>query len=150
MTGLARGVDAAAHRAAIAAGGRTLAVLGTVLDRAYPAEHARLQDGIARRHLVVTEFPPGTPPRPGSFPRRNRAMALVSGATVIVAAAAASGTLHQALEALRLGRGLFLMRSLVAGGAVPWAGELLEAGAHVVVQVEDVIEKLRQVDPHSS
>ena len=144
VSGLARGVDAAAHRAAIAAGGRTLAVLGTGLDRVYPAEHAGLQEEIGRHHLVVTEFPPGTPPRPGNSPWRNRTMALLSHATVIVEAAARSGTRHQAHEALRLGRRLFLMRSLVAGGAVHWAGELLEAGGQVLVRIEDLLERLQR------
>ena len=142
VSGLARGIDAAAHRACIAAGGRTIAVLGTPLERVFPKEHAALQEEIGRDHLLVSQFGPGTRTFRGSFPQRNRTMALLSNATVIVEAAASSGTVSQGWEALRLGRPLFLLRSLVEHGGLRWAAELLEHGAFVLREMEDLLEVL--------
>ncbi len=113
VSGLAEGIDTAAHQAAIDAGGRTIAVLGTPIDEFFPAKNRRLQEYIMREHLAVSQFASGMPSQRGNFPRRNRTMALLSDATVIIAAGEKSGSLHQGWEALRLGRPLFLLANLL-------------------------------------
>ena len=130
-SGLAAGVDTAAHRQAIASGGQTVAVLGTPVNRAYPKENAELHAEIVRAHAAVSQFPLGTQTRRGHFPQRNRTMALLSDATVIVAASEGSGTFYQAWEALRLGRDLLVMESLASRG-VPVVADLLNSGARVL------------------
>jgi len=143
VSGLARGVDAHAHQTAIARGGRTVAVLGTGLDRFYPPENTSLQGLIGREHLLVSQFPPGTPPRRGNFPQRNRVMALLSDATVIIEASERSGTQSQGWETLRLGRPLFLTRSLVeTSGEISWIGKMLEYGARVLGEPETLFDEL--------
>lgn len=148
VSGLAEGIDAIAHRTAIDAGGRTIAVLGTPLDRAYPKANAPLQDEIAARHLAVSEFSSGTPTRKSNFPRRNRTMALISHATVIVEAGRTSGTVHQGWEALRLGRPLFLLESLAKSANLGWPQEMLDYGARVLRREE--IDSLFEVLPHGT
>jgi len=130
VSGLARGIDAIAHSAAMAvSGGRTIAIIGTPLDRAYPAENRELQARIAAQHAVVSQFPLGSPTYRGSFPERNRTMALVSDATIIVEAGEKSGTINQGWEAIRLGRPLLLMEHLLGNPALTWPHELCEYGA---------------------
>ena len=113
VSGLAEGIDTASHTATIDAGGCTIAVIGTPLDQAFPAKNRVLQDFLMRHHLVVSQFAPGAPVRRGNFPRRNRTMALLSEVTVIIEAGEQSGSLHQGWEALRLGRPLFFLESLL-------------------------------------
>lgn len=129
VSGLAEGIDTAAHRAAIGAGGGTIAVLGTPLDQCTPAANRALQTEIMQSHLAISQFAAGTSVRPGNFPLRNRTMALFSDATVICEAGEGSGTVHQGWEAHRLGRPLFLLESLFRKGAPTWAEELLRYGA---------------------
>lgn len=131
VSGLAEGIDTAAHTSAIEEGGRTVGVLGTPLDRAFPTKNRELQDRIMGEHLAVSQFPSGNSIGPRAFPMRNRTMALLSDATVIVEAGAKSGTVHQGWEALRLGRPLFLMASLLKAGH-PWMKEMLHYGASVL------------------
>lgn len=142
VSGLARGIDVFAHRSAIDHGGRTIAVIGTPLDRAYPPEHAAMQDLIAREHLLVSQFPVGHPISKSNFPRRNRTMALLSHATVIVEAGESSGTLSQGWEALRLGRPLFIMRAVVDDQRLQWPRQMLRYGAVVLSDAEEVRETL--------
>lgn len=130
VSGLAEGVDTAAHRAAIEAGGDTIAVIGTPLSRCYPKENAALQEELAQHHLVVSEFPEGSPTTPKSFVIRNRTMALVSHGSVIVEAGEDSGTRHQGWEAIRLGRTLFLPQSL-AEASFEWPRKMVAYGAVV-------------------
>lgn len=132
VSGLAEGIDTAAHRAAIDAGGRTIAILGTPLDTFYPAKNRSLQELIMREHLAVSQFPPGFSGGRKCFPMRNRTMALISEATVIVEAGEGSGTLHQGWEALRLGRPLFLMESVTKAPDLSWPAEMLGFGAEVL------------------
>jgi len=132
VSGLAAGIDTAAHRAAIDAGGRTIAVIGTPLDEAYPPENAALQAQIAEKHLLVSQFASGTKTKPQHFPMRNRTMALLTDATVIVEAGESSGTLHQGWEALRLGRLLFLMESVANDQRLSWPKEMIHYGAQVL------------------
>lgn len=129
VSGLAEGVDTVAHETAIEAGGRTIAVLGTPLDEWYPSRNRELQEKIRDDHLLVSQFPVGHPSRRENFPRRNRTMALIADATVIVEARDGSGSLHQGWEALRLGRPLFLLESLVRNDELTWPAEMLGYGA---------------------
>lgn len=129
VSGLAEGIDTVAHEAALAVGGRSIAVIGTPLDVTYPKQNAALQARLASEHLVITQFPSGRPTRPSDFPMRNRTMALVSDATVIVEAGDGSGTLHQGWEALRLGRALFIPEMAVADASLAWPMEFVKYGA---------------------
>lgn len=142
VSGLAEGIDTAAHGASIEAGGRTIAVLGTPLDQYAPKQNEFLQKKIAREHLALSLFAPGSAVLRSNFPLRNLLMALVSHATVIVEAQDGSGTLHQAKECLRLGRPLFLMRSILDDKSLTWPQPLLERGALVLTETAQVIDVL--------
>jgi DNA processing protein len=142
VSGLARGIDTAAHCAAIRAGGRTVAVLGTPLDQTYPPENAALQRVIMERHLALSQFPIGHPSGRSNFPRRNRTMALLSDATVIVEADDQGGSLIAAWEALRLGRRVFVMRSAIEKRDLSWPAEMLRYGAEVLTKTEDLVATL--------
>lgn len=147
VSGLARGIDAAAHMSAIQAGGHTIAVIGTPLNKVYPKEHAPLQERIAREHLVVSQFAPGRPVGRHNFPMRNRTMALIVDASVIIEAGDGSGTLSQGWEALRLNRALFLAKSVVDRPGLKWPHEMLDYGAHVLTDVDDLLACLPYGDP---
>jgi DNA processing protein len=144
VSGLAEGIDTAAHDAAIKADGHTIAVLGSPLDTAYPASNKALLEFISTHHLSVSQFAVGSPIQPKNFPMRNRTMALLSHATVIVEALEKSGTLHQAWEALRLGRPLFLLESVAKNSELTWPKELQGYGAQVLsdATLDDMVEQL--------
>ena len=135
MSGLARGIDTAAHRAAIAAGGSTIAVLGTPITSYYPRENRGLQRQIAARHLVISQVPivrhSNQHCRDNSrfFLQRNATMSALSEGTVIVEAGEASGALVQARQALKQGRKLFVLDSCFRGPAQKWPARLLDQGA---------------------
>src|SRR5712691_6096633 len=129
VSGLADGIDTAAHTGAIENGGRTIAVLGTPLDRAYPAKNYRLQETIMRDHWAISQFPTGYPTRPKDFVLRNRSVALISNASVIVEAGDSSGSLAQGWEALRLGRPLYLWKSIMENRSLVWPKEMMKYGA---------------------
>ena len=129
VSGLADGIDTAAHQGAIEAGGRTIGVIGSPLNTFYPARNRALQTMLMREHLVLSQFAPGTPVQPKNFPIRNRTMALISHATIIVEATEKSGSLHQGWEALRLGRPLFVLERLMNDPALTWPKELAHYGA---------------------
>lgn len=131
VSGLAEGIDAAAHTTAIECGGHTIAVLGTPLDECFPAKHRALQARIMADHLAVSQFAPGQMLGTRAFPMRNRTMALLTDATVIVEASEKSGTIHQGWEALRLGRPLYIMESLAREGH-EWTSEMQRYGALVL------------------
>lgn len=139
LSGLARGIDAAAHRAAIAAGGDTIAVIGTPIERVYPAAHADLQRLIARDHLLLSALAPGAPVERGSFPQRDRVLAALADVVVIIEAGDGSGTLHAATHAARLGRPLFLARSLLETGATWPARFLGKPTVHVLTETAQVL-----------
>lgn len=120
VSGLAKGVDRNAHEAAIATGGHTCAVIGTPLEKAYPAEHGALQTVIAREHLLISPFAAGSRVFQSNFPRRNKVMAALTDGSVIVEASDTSGTLHQVAECQRLGRWLFILRSVFDDQALSW------------------------------
>lgn len=132
VSGLAAGIDAEAHTAAMQADGRTIGVLGTPVDKFYPSENLALQEKIAAEHLVVSQFPSGHPITPKNFPQRNRVMALLTDATVIVEAGEKSGTVHQGWEALRLGRLLFLLESVALDRSLTWPAAMIHHGAQIL------------------
>lgn len=138
VSGLAKGIDRAAHEGALRAGGSTLAVLGTPLDRYYPAEHKSLQERLMREQLVLSQFEAGSTVHGSNFVTRNRTMALVSHATVIVEASEKSGTQSQASEAIRLGRGLYIPEAL-AEADFDWPRKLLQYGAVTFSRLEDLL-----------
>lgn len=150
MSGLAKGVDTVAHRAAIDAGGKTAAVIGTPLERAYPAENAGLQQSIYERHLLLSPFGAGEGVYKSNFPARNRVMAQLSDATVIVEASDTSGTLHQAAECQRSGRWLFIMRSVAADSKLTWPSKFLNhPKTREIETTADVVEVLKNADNRS-
>jgi DNA processing protein len=112
VSGLARGVDTEALSAALAAGGRTIGVLGTPLDKVTPLSNGPMQELMYREHLLVSQFPVGSTVKKNNFPRRNRVMAALSDATAIIEASDTSGTLHQAAECSRLDRLLFITHAI--------------------------------------
>lgn len=132
VSGLADGIDAAAHRATIDAGGKTIGVIGTPIDKAYPRSNSALQQEMAENHAVVTQFPVGYPTRPQNFPMRNGTMALIVSASVIVEAGDTSGALSQGWEALRLGRLLFIMDSVCSNPNLRWPAKMLGYGAQIL------------------
>lgn len=132
VSGLAEGVDTVAHSTAINASGNTIAVIGTPLNKYFPAQNRELQDYIAKKHLLISQFPKGSPTTPKNFPIRNRLMALISDATIIIEASDKSGTKHQGWEALRLGRAVFLMENVIKDTSITWAREMVNYGAEVL------------------
>lgn len=144
VSGLAEGVDTAALTEAVRAGGRVAAVIGTPLNKAYPAKNASLQESIYRDHLLISQFPAGTRTFPSHFPERNRLMAAVSDATVVIEASDTSGTLHQSAECVKLGRWLFISKSVAEDPALSWPAKFLSYEKCVVLgRVEDVLERIR-------
>jgi DNA processing protein len=141
-SGLARGIDAAAHSGALDAGGTTIAVLGTGIDRVYPPEHEPLFERIAAKGLLLTEFPPGALPYPGHFPRRNRIISGLSRAVLVVEAAEKSGSLVTARMAADQGRDVMAMPGLTAGGRNRGAHALLRDGAKLVESAVDILQEL--------
>ncbi len=144
VSGLAAGVDTVAHTTAIRRGGRTVAVLGTPLDQFYPAENRDLQEEIMKAHAAVSQFPTGYPATPKNFPMRNRTMALLTDATVIVEAGEKSGTRHQGWEALRLGREVLILKNVVEDRRLSWPKEMIAYGAQVLTadDLEPVLDNL--------
>ena len=138
VSGLAAGIDSIAHRTTIEMRGKTVAVLGTSLDRIYPRQNLDLQKEITAKHLAVSQFPVGHPTTRGNFVRRNKTMALISDATVIVEAGEISGTIHQGRETLRLGKPLFIC-SAVARAGPRWLDEMKRYGATVLSDYRDVL-----------
>lgn len=152
VSGLAEGIDTAAHSAAIDAGGRTIAVLGTPLDRVYPQKNAGLQQEIMRSHLCLSQFPTGSAVQRHNFPIRNRMMALISHVTVIMEAQDNSGSLNQGWEALRLGRSLFIAKSVADNPRVTWPQKFINYGATVLLdsELDELMETLPPVVLHDA
>ena len=141
-SGLARGIDAAAHAGALDAGGTTIAVLGTGIDYVYPPENAHLFERIGRDGLLMTDFPPGTLPFPGNFPKRNRIISGLSRAVLVVEAAEKSGSLITARLAADQGRDVMAMPGPTAGGRNRGAHALLRDGAKLVESAVDILQEL--------
>jgi DNA processing protein len=143
VSGLASGIDTAAHTATLAAGARTVAVIGTGIDRVYPPPNAALQEEIAMRGLVISQFLPGSPPTKASFPMRNAVMSGYTLATVVVEAAERSGSRIQARHALQHGHHVFLMRTLLEHD---WARDYAHRpGVTIVDTAADVFAGLQRL-----
>ncbi len=142
VSGMARGVDAAAHRGALEGGGLTVAVWGSGCDRVYPPEHQDLATAIGERGGIVTEYPPGTPPRRENFPERNRLIAGLSQILVVVEADQRSGALLSAKLALEEGREVMAVPGSVFSPLSAGPNALLRAGAAPVLGAQDVLDAL--------
>ena len=148
ISGLAAGIDTTVHTAALAAGGRTVAVIGTGIDRSYPPQNAGLQEKLATQGLVISQFLPGSPPTKASFPMRNAVMSGYALATVVVEAGHRSGSRVQARLALQHGRHVFLMRSLLEHA---WTRDYAERpGVTVVETADDVFVGLQRLASDST
>lgn len=142
VSGFARGIDTAAHRGALAAGGRTIAVLGSGMDVIYPPENRRLVPRVLERGALVSQFPMGTPALPAHFPLRNRTIAGLALGTVVVEAAERSGALITAGHAGELGREAFAVPGPITSEMSRGTNRLIQDGAKLVQGWEDVVAEL--------
>lgn len=142
VSGLARGIDTAAHRGALAAGGRTVAVLGSGIDVLYPPENRGLAEQVAASGALLTPFAPGTPPLPAHFPARNRVLAALALGVVVVEASERSGALITAGHAADLGREVFAVPGKITSEASRGAHALLRDGATLVRDWSDIVQEL--------
>ncbi|MFA5146150.1 MAG: DNA-processing protein DprA [Candidatus Omnitrophota bacterium] len=146
VSGMARGIDSAAHRGALMAGGRTVAVMGSGHDNIYPPENEELYGRIAGHGAVVTEFEDDVAPLPGNFPQRNRIISGLSLGVVVVEAARNSGALITANFALEQGRDVFAVPGKISSRTSAGANELIKDGARMAVSVDDIMEELSVPD----
>jgi len=142
VSGLARGIDSIAHKAALEAGGRTLAVLGCGVDYIYPAEHRKLAEAIVENGALVSDYPLGTRPEAANFPARNRIISGLSLGVVVVEAGIKSGALITADFALDHGRDVFAVPGSILSPASAGCNRLLRDGASIVTEVGDILEPL--------
>jgi DNA processing protein len=142
VSGMARGVDSAAHRGALAANGATIAVLGCGVDVIYPPEHDALAVAIAGHGALVSELVPGTPPHAAFFPRRNRVISGLARAVVVIEAGEKSGSLITARCALEQGRDVLAVPGNVLSGRNRGSHALLRDGAKIVETADDILEEL--------
>ncbi|MBI2061376.1 MAG: DNA-protecting protein DprA [Nitrospirae bacterium] len=142
VSGMARGIDAAAHRSAMEAGGRTLAVLGCGMDVVYPAENVRLYKSIPERGAILSEYAFGTKPDAGNFPLRNRIISGLVRGVVVVEAAEKSGSLITAQRALDQGREVFAVPGSIYSRGSKGTNALIQQGAKLVSGVDDILEEL--------
>lgn len=146
-SGLARGVDTAAHRGALLAGGRTIAVLGGGLDCLYPRENAALADEIAQSGAVMTELPLGRKPDKTTFPMRNRIVSGMSKGIIVIEAGVKSGALITARQALEQGRSVFAVPGRIDNPSTRGCHQLIKEGARLVESVDDVLEEFEFLMP---
>lgn len=142
VSGMARGIDTVAHQGALQAGGKTVAVLGCGLDICYPPENIKLREKIATYGLLLSEFPPGSQPKPANFPMRNRIISGLSLATVVVEAAEKSGALITADCALEQGRDVFAVPGSIHSPASKGCHRLIKEGAAMVEDVTDILNAM--------
>lgn len=144
VSGMAKGIDGASHRGALAGGGTTVAVLGCGLDRCYPPEHYQLEDAILETGMVLSEYPPGTPPLPGHFPQRNRIISGLCRGTIVVEAPMKSGSLITAGLALEQGRDVFAVPGRMHDKTSVGANSLIKSGAKLIDSALDIIEEYKE------
>jgi DNA processing protein len=142
VSGLARGIDAAAHRGALKAGGRTVAVLGSGVLSVYPPEHEQLANEVVTQGAVIGENPPRSPPLPGAFPQRNRIITGLSLGVIVVEASDRSGALISARHAMEQGREVFAVPGRVDSRTSRGCHRLIRDGAKLVETIDDVLEEL--------
>ena len=147
VSGLAAGIDGAAHQGALDVGGRTIAVVGTGLDRVYPARHHTLAHAIRARGLLLSEYPLGTAPLPGNFPRRNRLIAALGNGLLVVEATRDSGSLITARLAGELGREVFAIPGSIHAPQARGCHQLIRQGAKLVETAADILEELGAPSP---
>jgi DNA processing protein len=143
VSGLARGVDRISHEAALDAGGRTIAVLGSGVDRIYPPEHGRLAERITAQGAVISDYAPGTPPDSANFPPRNRIISGLAMATVVVEASEESGALITATFAVNQGREVFAVPGSIYAPQSKGTNRLIQDGAQPLLKFEDILEILQ-------
>jgi DNA processing protein len=143
VSGLAMGIDTCAHEGALNAGGATVAVLGTGIDRTYPRSNTKLRDRIIEKGAVLSEFPLCTPPDPRNFPIRNRIISGLSKGVLVVEATRSSGSLITAAMALEEGREVFAVPGSIESLKSTGCHYLIRQGAKLVEKVEDILEELR-------
>lgn len=148
ISGLAQGIDTAAHRGALAARGRTIAVLGCGIDRIYPAQNATLANDILENGAIVSEFAIGTPPHAHNFPRRNRIMSGMGLGVLVVEAPIASGALLTADSALAQGRDVFAVPSSIFSVTGTGTNRLIQEGAKLITGAEDILNELKITQQH--
>lgn len=142
VSGLARGVDAVAHQAALRAGGRTVAVLGSGVDKIYPPEHRQLAEQMMKQGALVSDYAPGTPPEAANFPPRNRIISGLSMATVVVEAGETSGALITAEFAAEQGREVFAVPGSILAPQSKGTNKLIQQGAQPLLSVNDIMQAL--------
>lgn len=152
VSGLARGIDTCAHQAALKAGGRSLAVLGSGVDVVYPPENRQLGEQISTQGALISDYPPGTQPDGANFPARNRIISGLSLATVVIEAGDTSGALITATFAVEQGREVFAVPGNINAPQSRGANRLVQQGAHPLLKVEDVLEvlHLQQANAHQA
>jgi DNA processing protein len=148
VSGLARGIDAASHRGALAVGGKTIAVLGQGCDLVYPKQNQALYQEVVREGLLVSEYPDGTGPKPYHFPARNRIITGLCDALIVVEARTRSGSLISAKSALAQGREVFAVPGPVVAGAASGCHELIREGAHLLDSITDLLREMPQLFQH--
>jgi len=142
VSGLARGVDFTSHLAALNAGGRTLAILGSGVDRIYPPEHIRLAERIVSQGALISDYPPGTPPDSTNFPPRNRIISGLAKAVVVVEAGESSGALITAAFAVEQGREVFAVPAGIHAPQSKGANRLIQQGARLLMDPQEILEVL--------
>ncbi|MGQ2981586.1 MAG: DNA-processing protein DprA, partial [Polaromonas sp.] len=148
VSGLALGVDGAAHDGALLGGGTTIAVVGTGLDRVYPKQHLELAHRIAQHGLIISEYPLGMPPLTANFPRRNRLISGLAQGTLVVEAALKSGSLITARLAAEQGKEVFAIPGSIHSPQSRGCHALIKQGAKLVESAQDVLEELQL--PHAA
>lgn len=143
ISGLARGIDAIAHRAALDSGGRTFAVLGSGVDRIYPSEHKLLADNICENGAIISDYAPGTAPDSGNFPPRNRIISGLSRATIVIEAGEQSGALITAEFAADQGRDVYALPGSIYSPQSKGTNRLIQQGAKPLIDIRDLLQDLQ-------